>query len=148
MLLRMRHTTLVSPLRRDGTPHARCVGEDGAVLFRARKERATLNCLVASEVGQVVHRDAAIPLLAKAKTRHVLHVLRRLCQCTGFYSVSLGVLDWVFQLIQHAPAGATSAPSRACLLADNSPIWTNLTASPPGAQKRGLFCTWHALECQ
>ena len=27
-------TTLVSPLRRDGTPHVRCAGEDGAALFR------------------------------------------------------------------------------------------------------------------
>ena len=35
-------TTLVSPLRRDGTPHARCAGEDGAALRKARrrKERA------------------------------------------------------------------------------------------------------------
>ena len=35
-------TTLVSPLRRDGTPHVRCAGEDGAALLRARrrKERA------------------------------------------------------------------------------------------------------------
>ena len=67
-------TTLVSPLRRDGTPHARCAGEDGAALLRARrrKERAYPELsgehgrarlvVLASEVGgNVVFRDAVIP---------------------------------------------------------------------------------------
>ena len=35
-------TTLVSPLRRDGTPHLRCVNVDGAPLHQARRRKETM----------------------------------------------------------------------------------------------------------
>ena len=65
-------TTLVSPIRRDGTPHTRCAVEDGVALMRARRRkertypeltgahgRARL-VVLASEVGwQMVFRDGS-----------------------------------------------------------------------------------------
>ena len=83
-------TTLVSPLRRDGTPHARCAGEDGAALLRARrrKERAYPELsgehgrarlvVLASEVGGrwSAETQSFLRQLAKAKTRHMPRILR------------------------------------------------------------------------
>ena len=83
-------TTLVSPLRRDGTPHAQCAREDGAALrlARRRKERAYPELsgergrarlvVLACEVGGRWSSETQSFLgeLTKAKTRHVPHNLR------------------------------------------------------------------------
>ena len=83
-------TTLVSPLRRDGTPHAQCAREDGAALrlARRRKERAYPELsgehggarlvVLACEVGGrwSSETQSFLRQLAKAKTRHVPHNLR------------------------------------------------------------------------
>ena len=83
-------TTLVSPLRRDGTPHARCAVEDGVALMQARRRkeqtypelpgahgRARL-VVLACEVGGrwFSETQAFLGQLAKAKTRHVPPALR------------------------------------------------------------------------
>ena len=80
-------TTLVSPLRRDGTPHAQCA-EDGAALLRAhrRKERAYPELsgehgkaklvVLASEVGSRWSSETHSFLRQLAKTRHMPRILR------------------------------------------------------------------------
>ena len=109
-------TTLVSPLRRDGTPHARCAVEDGVVLMQARRRkeqtypelsgahgRARL-VVLACEVGGrwSSETQAFLRQLAKAKTcsgsshqRQVGLVVEveldsGLCQCPRLRSVSVG----------------------------------------------------------
>ena len=83
-------TTMVSPLRRDGTPHAQCAREDGAALrlARRRKERAYPELsgehgrarlvVLACEVGGrwSSETQSFLRQLSKAKTRHVPHHLR------------------------------------------------------------------------
>ena len=83
-------TTLVSPLRRDGTPHTRCAVEDGVALMQARrgKERTYPELsgahgrarlvVLACEVGGRWSSETQpfLRQLAKAKTRHVPPALR------------------------------------------------------------------------
>ena len=88
-------TTLVSALRRDGTPRPRCVDVDGAALEAARRrkelrypelsgrqERTRLVVLVA-EVGGRWSQETAHFLLqtAKAGVRHEPKVIRVSAQC-------------------------------------------------------------------
>ena len=75
-------TTLVSPLRRNGTPHSRCAWEDGAALRQARRKervcpelsgahgRARL-VVLANEVGGrwSLETQAFLRQLARAKSR-------------------------------------------------------------------------------
>ena len=95
-------TTLVSPLRRDGTPHAQCA-EDGAALLRARrrKERACPELsgehgkaklvVLASEVGGRWSSETRSFLrqLAKAKTRHMPRILRTSAKLAGMWRWSM-----------------------------------------------------------
>ena len=83
-------TTLVSPLRRDGTPHVRCAGEDGAALFRPAdgKSEHTLSTQGNMEEpgwwfwparlgrGGLPETQSFLRQLVKAKTRHVPRILQ------------------------------------------------------------------------
>ena len=110
-------TTLVSPLRRSGTPHSRCAWEDGAALRQARRTkervypelsgahgRARL-VVLASEVGGrwSLETQAFLRQLARAKSREEPPTFRTsakldlvmehdigLRECAGFRPVSLG----------------------------------------------------------
>ena len=82
-------TTLVSPLRRDGTPHSRCAREDGAALRQARQrkervypdlsgEHGRARLVVASEVGGrwSAEAQAFLRQFARAKSRQEPPTLR------------------------------------------------------------------------
>ena len=110
-------TTLVSPLRRDGTPHTRCAVEDGVALMQARRRkertypelsgahgRARLVVLACEVGGQMVFRNTSKPPAAcqgqdspfgSSHQRQVGLVVEveldsGLCQCPRLRTVSVG----------------------------------------------------------
>ena len=112
-------TTLVSPLRRDGTPHPRCANVDGAALDTARRRKETTYpelhgrngrtrlVVLGAEVGGRWSDESAqfVRQLAKAKARGEPPILRSRAQqawtlrwssilaCSAAKSLALSLLE-------------------------------------------------------